>query len=88
MKARPTISLAALQHRRLDGQGRPVGLECRKCGCQHFNVVWTRQKGDGSIRRRRACRHCGHQITTVETTLAEAARREKEIEDDEQEDEE
>ncbi|MDI1342835.1 MAG: hypothetical protein PSV22_01870 [Pseudolabrys sp.] len=48
------------------------GLRCPKCACQHFYVVWTRARADRSIRRRRECRHCGHQITTSETRLTEA----------------
>lgn len=43
-----------------------VGLECRKCGCRHFEVVYTRPIARGKILRRRECRHCGRRITTTE----------------------
>jgi len=41
------------------------GLECRKCGCRHMFVVWTRHQR-GKIVRRRECRYCGTKITTFE----------------------
>ncbi len=41
------------------------GLVCRKCGCRHFFVVYTR-KVSGGIRRSRECRHCGKRIITTE----------------------
>lgn len=44
---------------------RPVGLECRKCGCRHFYVIRT-SKRDHKIVRVRECRHCGAKITTFE----------------------
>jgi hypothetical protein len=44
----------------------PVGLECRQCGCRHFDTVETRKIAGGRIRRRRECRHCGRRITTIE----------------------
>ena len=44
-----------------------VGLECRRCGCQHFFVIYTRPAPRGRIQRRRECRHCGARITTYET---------------------
>lgn len=43
-----------------------AGLECPKCGCRHFRVLYTRPGGKGNIRRRRECRHCGRRLTTVE----------------------
>jgi len=53
--------------------GEPIGakntgLECRKCGCRHFDVVYTRPKV-GRIERRRECRNCKHRITTYERAL-------------------
>lgn len=42
------------------------GLECPKCGCGHFHVVYTRRGTGGRIIRRRECRHCGRRITTAE----------------------
>lgn len=50
---------------------KPVGIECRKCGCHHWFVVWVDRRRDGSIVRRRQCRHCGWQLTTRERPLAE-----------------
>jgi transcriptional regulator NrdR family protein len=42
------------------------GLECPRCGCQHFRVVYTRPGAGGRIVRRRECRYCGRRITTIE----------------------
>jgi transcriptional regulator NrdR family protein len=50
---------------RNDMEDRP-GLVCRKCGCEHFRVYYTRPGPLGSIMRRRVCRNCGTQITTYE----------------------
>ena len=44
------------------------GLECPKCGCGHFHVVYTRATTQSRIMRRRECRHCGRRITTYEHT--------------------
>jgi hypothetical protein len=49
----------------------PAGIECRKCGCTHWYVVWVDRRKDGRVVRRRACRHCGHQITTSERPIGE-----------------
>jgi transcriptional regulator NrdR family protein len=43
----------------------PRGLVCPKCGCRHFELVKISHVV-GYIRRRRACRYCGHRITTSE----------------------
>jgi hypothetical protein len=43
----------------------PRGLVCRKCGCTHFLVIYTRPI-EGGIRRRRRCRHCGTRLMTLE----------------------
>lgn len=45
---------------------KPIGIECRACGCRHFYVVYTRRAMGGKIVRRRECRNCGKRITTVE----------------------
>jgi len=47
---------------------KPVqgGLACPRCGCRHFEVISTRSQRPGCILRRRACRHCGHRVTTYE----------------------
>lgn len=43
------------------------GLECRHCGCRHFDVVYVERPRIGNyIVRRRECRHCGRRITTRE----------------------
>ena len=40
-------------------------LECRKCGCRHLPVYYTRQRGRQIIRVR-YCRNCGELKTTIE----------------------
>lgn len=42
-----------------------VGLECPKCGCRHFYVIYTRPRAD-HILRRKECRHCGWRVLTRE----------------------
>ncbi|MCG3178324.1 MAG: hypothetical protein BIFFINMI_00651 [Phycisphaerae bacterium] len=42
------------------------GIECRKCGCRHFRVLYTRNAWGGRIMRRRECRNCGKRMTTWE----------------------
>jgi len=43
------------------------GLECPKCGCAHFRVLYTRRALGGRLLRRRECRYCGRRLTTYET---------------------
>jgi Zn ribbon nucleic-acid-binding protein len=45
-----------------------AGIECRKCGCRHWLVLWKRAK-PGYAWRLLECRHCGHRITTQERPL-------------------
>ncbi len=45
------------------------GIECPRCGCRHFHVLYTRRSIGGRIQRRRECRHCGYRLTTVEHTV-------------------
>ena len=45
--------------------GLPRGLECRACGCRHFEVLYTRPR-PGGIMRVRQCRHCGKRLVTRE----------------------
>jgi transcriptional regulator NrdR family protein len=45
---------------------KQIGLECRRCGCQHLAVLYTRRRSGGKIMRRRQCRHCGTRMTTYE----------------------
>jgi len=42
-----------------------LGLECPKCGCKHFRVIYTRPK-KGQIIRRKECRYCGWRVLTRE----------------------
>ena len=46
------------------------GLECPRCGCAHFRVLYTRRALGGRLLRRRECRHCGRRITTYEHSAA------------------
>lgn len=43
-----------------------LGIECRQCGCRHFEVLYTRPAWGGRILRRRECRYCGRRVTTYE----------------------
>ena len=43
-----------------------LGLTCRRCGCGHFYVVYTRRAPGGRLVRRRECRNCGRRMTTLE----------------------
>ena len=45
------------------------GLECRKCGCRHFLVVYTRTRRGGCVVRHRECRYCHSRITTWERAI-------------------
>ena len=47
---------------------KPRGIECPKCGCRHFHVVYTR-RGPARVLRRRECRNCGRRITTCERAV-------------------
>lgn len=42
------------------------GIECRHCGCTDLRVIATRRRANGTIIRRRACRHCGKVTRTTE----------------------
>jgi len=48
---------------------RQRGLECPRCGCRHFRVLYTRRAWGGRILRRCECRHCGRRVTTYETAV-------------------
>lgn len=53
-----------------------VGIECPKCGCRHFTfVTHSIPTADGTIVRRRACRHCGYIIRTIERAAVDWAKR-------------
>ena len=49
---------------------RQRGLQCPKCGCGHFRVLYTRRAPGGRLMRRRECRYCGRRITTHEQSAA------------------
>jgi len=65
---------------RLDPETGEVttGFACRKCGCRHLDVLHVYPVKGNRKRRRRRCRHCGHEFTTVEMTVSDAGRPEKE----------
>ena len=42
-----------------------AGVACPSCACPHAPVLWTRAKPWGRVRRRE-CRACQKQFTTVE----------------------
>jgi transcriptional regulator NrdR family protein len=52
--------------RNLETDGEKLGLVCRSCGCQHFNVVYVKPLRNGLVLRRRECRYCGRRVTTRE----------------------
>ena len=41
-------------------------MKCPYCGCESNIVVDTRQKGNNTIHRRRACDNCGGRYNTSE----------------------
>jgi hypothetical protein len=49
----------------LSGDGDKRGLECKECGCHHFNVKHTRN-APSSIMRERECKNCGKITRTYE----------------------
>lgn len=50
-------------------ESRHTVAECARCECRDIRVLWTYRAADGSIRRRRCCRHCSHAWTTIEREL-------------------
>jgi hypothetical protein len=44
----------------------PRGIRCRVCGCQHLEVTHTERLRNGTVRRRRTCRHCGNKYVSIE----------------------
>ena len=63
-----TAATAMLPARQADAVASPAeqrGLECRACGCRHFEVRYTRQQTN-RIMRVRQCRHCGRRLVTYE----------------------
>jgi len=44
------------------------GVACRKCGCCHLPVYYTRRQL-GCIVRVRECRHCGRRLVTREAEI-------------------
>jgi hypothetical protein len=49
-----------------DSGSAQKGIACRVCGCRHLRCLETRQAPGGRVKRRKACRHCGHRLTTFE----------------------
>lgn len=45
-------------------------MMCPNCGCWS-TVLETREKTDGSKRRRRECPECGHRFSTIEQIIRE-----------------
>jgi len=48
-----------------DPQKEKPGLECPKCGCGDFRVVYTWPTFGGRILRRRECRNCGRLFSVL-----------------------
>ncbi len=48
---------------------KKLGLECSRCGCRHFYVIYTRPASRERVMRRRECRHCRRRITTYEQPI-------------------
>jgi transcriptional regulator NrdR family protein len=46
-------------------------LACPNCGEQALDVIDTNQAQNVLVRRRRACRKCGHRFSTVEIPAEE-----------------
>ena len=44
------------------------GIECPKCGCRHFHVVYT-PCDPARVLLRRECRNCGWRIATCERAV-------------------
>jgi transcription elongation factor Elf1 len=44
------------------------GIECLRCGCRHFWVVYTRPRNNVIVRLRE-CRHCGKRLLTREQSV-------------------
>lgn len=59
------VRIRRLQEAKGKADSVAPGLECPKCGCREFFVVYVRPRLL-TIVRRRQCRHCGKRITTRE----------------------
>lgn len=64
---------AALMDAQPEQQPEPPDdhLRCRKCGCPHSYVIYTRRRAK-FVLRRRECRHCGSRFSTCERRVGEA----------------
>lgn len=51
-----------------------AGIRCRRCGCRHLDVVYTRHRWYGIVRSRR-CRYCGYRIITRERLIGQPSSR-------------
>jgi len=45
----------------------PLGIRCRRCHCADLRVVQT-IRDNGTVHRRRVCRHCGTPMMTTESS--------------------
>ena len=59
-----------MERKKWDRTREKRGLECRKCGCKHFRVIYTRPAWGNRIVRRCECRHCARRLTTWEEALS------------------
>jgi hypothetical protein len=66
LPASPSAGGVGSPGRSLTSTANQRGLECPRCGCRHFHVLYTRAAIGGRILRRRECRHCGRRLTTYE----------------------
>ena len=57
-------------------------MMCPNCGCWS-TVIETREKTDGSKRRRRECPECGHRFSTIEQIIGEDENHAEKIKSDE-----
>ena len=51
---------------------QPDRLTCRRCGCAHLPVVYTRHRRNLTIRVR-VCRYCGHRMVSHERLVGTQA---------------
>ena len=60
-----------MNHTEASQSHETTGLVCPRCGCGHFRVIYTRPRRNGTVLRRRECRHCGRRMLTVEAAVGE-----------------
>lgn len=52
---------------------RENGVRCPKCHCRHLPQVFTRHRGNITIRVRE-CRNCGKRVRTIEKAIDDQGR--------------